>query len=103
MGKATIRVSLKTIAMMFPPSSVERVYLHGKWQTKRGRNPSMIFGNYPTPRQAYTAVDELLGKYFDEILNQHYSRQDLFWDSEMIANIKNRVPVRELRLFGQYR
>ena len=44
MGKATIRVSLKTIAMRFPPGSIERVYLHGTWQLERGRNPSMLYG-----------------------------------------------------------
>jgi hypothetical protein len=103
MGKATIRISLKTIAMLFPSSSAERIYLHGKWQQERGRNPSMRFGNHPTPRQAYAAVDETLGKYFDEIRNQHYSRQDFFWNNEMIADIKNRIPVCELHLCGPYR
>lgn len=103
MGKPTVRISLKTIAMMFPPSSAERVYLHGKWQIERGRKPSMNFGNHPTPRQAYAAVNEVLGSYFDEIRNQHYARQDFFWSDEMISAIKNRTPVQELRLFGPYR
>lgn len=103
MGKPTYRISLKTIAFRFPVGSRERVYLHGKWQQERGRNPSMNYGNYPTPRQAFAAVDEMLGKYFDEIRHQECSRQDWFWNEEMIMAIMNRIPVPKLPSVYQYR
>lgn len=103
MGKATIRISLKTIAMRFPPGSIERVYLHGTWQIERGRNPSMLFGNHYSTREAYQTAKTMLGTYFDEIRRQHYSRQDFFWDEQMITNVINRVPVRKLQLCGTYR
>ena len=102
MGKATVRISLKTIAMRFPPGSIERVYLHGTWQLERGRNPSMSYGNHQSTREAYAAAKTMLGPYFDEIRQQHCARQDFFWDSRMVADVMNRVPVSELQLCGPY-
>lgn len=64
MGKATIRISLKTIAMRFPAGSIERVYLHGTWQIERGRNPSMTYGNHHSTREAYATAKAVLGGYF---------------------------------------
>jgi hypothetical protein len=103
MSKATIRISLKTIAMRFPAGSIERVYLHGTWQMERGRNPSMLYGNHHSARVAYAAAKAMLGSYFDEIRRQHYARQDFFWSDQMIVDVTNRVPVRELRLMDKYR
>lgn len=103
MGKATIRISLKTIAMLFPSGSIERVYLHGTWQIERGRNPSMLYGNHHSTREAYTTAKAMLGDYFDEIRRQHYARQDFFWDTKMVSDVMNRVPVVELQLCGPYR
>ncbi len=103
MGKQTIRISLKTIAFLFPSGSLERIYLHGKWQIERGRNPSMNYGNHPTPRQAFVAVDEMLGKYFDEIRHQEYSRQDFFWNERMVEAVRQRTLVSKLPLPMPYR
>lgn len=103
MSKATIRISLKTIAMRFPPGSIERVYLHGTWQIERGRNPSMLYGNHWSAGKAYTAAKDMLSTYFDEIRRQHNARQSFFWDDQMIHDVMNRVPVRELKLCAEYR
>lgn len=102
MGRATTRISLKTIAMMFPSDSIERVYLHGKWQIERGRNPSMVFGNHYNPRNAFVVADEMLGNYFDEIRHQVSSRSEYFWDQEMIDGVMKRTPVRNLVPSFQY-
>jgi hypothetical protein len=96
MGRATLRISLKTIAFRFPEGSLERIYLHGKWQLERGRSPSMNFGNHPTPRHAFAAVDTLLGSYFDEIRHQVCSRQDWFWNEAMVEGVMNKVKVPKL-------
>lgn len=96
MGRATTRISLKTIAMLFPYDSAERVYLHGKWQKERGRHPSMNYGNHPTPKQAFAAVEEMLGKYFDEIRHQDYSRHDYFWSEDTIEGVMKRISVCDL-------
>jgi hypothetical protein len=103
MSKATCRISLKTIAFLFPSGSLERVYLHGKWQIERGRNPSIGYGNHPTPRQAFVTVDAVLGSYFDEIRHQEYSRQGFFWTEKMVLGIQNRVSVHKLPLPCPYR
>lgn len=103
MGKQTIRISLKTIAFLFPSGSLERIYLHGKWQLERGRNPSMNYGNHPTPRQAFVAANQMLGKYFDEIRHQECSRQDWFWNKKMVDEVKKRTPVSKLPLPMPYR
>ena len=103
MGKATVRISLKTIAMRFPVGSIERVYLHGTWQIERGRNPSLLFGNHHSAREAYQAANAMLGDYFNEIRRQHYARHDFFWDAQMILDVMNRVPVHQLQLCGAYR
>ena len=103
MGKKSIKISLKTIAFLFPSGSLERIYLHGKWQIERGRNPSMNYGNYSTPRQAFAAVDEMLGKYFDEIRHQECSRQNFFWHERMIEAVQQRMPVSKLPLPMPYR
>ena len=96
MGKVTVRISLKTIAFRFPEGSLERVYLHGLWQLGRGRNPSMYFGNHPTPQHAFEAADEMLGSYFNEIRQQVYSRQDWFWNEAMVQAVLNRAKVTDL-------
>ena len=103
MGKATVRVSLKTIAFLFPEGSLERVYLHGTWQRERGRNPSMRYGNHQSTRTAYEEVKILLKPYFDEIRRQEYSRHDSFWTDEMVTAVQQRVPVRDLPLVEAYR
>lgn len=103
MGKATIRISLKTIAMRFPPGSIERVYLHGTWQLERGRNPSMLYGNHHSTSEAYAAVRDVLETYFNEIRRQHKARQNFFWSDQMVSDVMNRVPVRKLQLCGPYR
>jgi hypothetical protein len=103
LGKQTIRISLKTIAFLFPTGSLERIYLHGKWQIERGRNPSMNYGNHPTARQSFKAVEEMLGNYFDEVRHQEYSRQDFFWNERMIKAVKAREPVISLPLPMPYR
>ena len=103
MGKATVRISIKTIAMRFPAGSIERVYLHGTWQIERGRNPSMVYGNHHSTREAYATAKAMLGVYFDEIRRQHYARQDFFWNSQMISDVMNRTLVRELLLCGLHR
>jgi hypothetical protein len=103
LGKQTTIISLKNIALLFPAGSLERVYLHGKWQIERGRNPSMNYGNYPTPRHAFVALNEMLGAYFDEIRHQEYSRQHWFWRESMIEGVKDRIPVSKLPLPKPYR
>lgn len=103
MGKASIRLSLKTIAMLFPYGSMERIYLHGRWQLHRGRNPSMLFGNHQTANAAYVATKDMHEEYFDEVFRQHYSRQDFFWSTEMVLAVQNHVPVPHLPLIGAYR
>lgn len=103
MGRATIRISLKTIAFLFPVGSMERVYLHGKWQIERGRKPSMNYGNHPTPKEAFAAVDAILGNYFDDIRRQNYSRWDSFWNSQMIAAVLRKDPVHTLPSVYRYR
>ena len=99
----TTRISLKTIAFLFPSGSLERVYLHGKWQIERGRNPSMFHGNHPTPRQAFAAVDAVLGTYFDEIRHQECSRRRWFWHEAMVDGVTKRTPVSKLPLLLPYR
>lgn len=103
MGDATIRISLKTIAFLFPAGSIERIYLHGKWQIERGRNPSLTYGNHRTARTAFLQAQEMVGPYFDEIRRQHFSRQDFFWHPEMIIAIQKKSPVTELPLPAAYR
>lgn len=98
MGKETVRLSLKTIAHMFPPGSIERVLLHGRWQKTRGRGrkPTLLFGNHTDPRCALAAVEELAGTYFDELFRQYNSRQKPFWHDAMIQAVQDRTPVYEL-------
>ena len=103
MGRATLRISLKTIGFRFPAGSLERIYLHGKWQLERGRAPSMCFGNHRTPREAFAAVDALLGEYFDEIRHQVCSRQDWFWSEAMVEAVIRQVKVPELPSVYDYR
>lgn len=98
MANRTIRISLKTIAFLFPEGSQERIYLHGKWQIERGRKPSLRYGNHHTPREAFVTVDQMLGKYFDEIRHQAYSRQAFFWHEDLIQEIGRRTPVSKLPL-----
>ncbi len=103
MGKRTKRISIKTIAFLFPEGSLERVYLHGTWQIERGRNPSMRYGNHRSTRTAYEELKSSLGLYFDEIRRQEYSRHDFFWTDEMITAVQRRVPVGDLPLVKAYR
>lgn len=103
MSNATIRISLKTIAHRFPSGSIERTYWHGKWQRERGRNPSLVFGNHRSPRDAFAVADDLLGMYFTELRAQDYSRHDFFWHPEMIGAIQRRTPVDQLPLPCPYR
>ncbi len=103
MGKNIDRISLKTIAFLFPVGSMERIYLHGKWQIERGRNPSMTFGNHQTARDAYVTINDMLGSYFDEVRHQEYSRHRFFWSDNIITSIQKKKPVSELRLPCAYR
>jgi hypothetical protein len=75
---------------------MEQVYLHGKWQIERGRNPSMNFGNHSNPREAFAAADAMLGNYFDEIRHLPCSRRDWFWDEAMVEAVMRRVKVPKL-------
>jgi hypothetical protein len=96
MGRPTVRISLKTIAMLFPSDSVERVCLHGKWQLGRGRNPSMVFGNHFNAKEAFVAANEMVGGYFDEIRHLPNSRHRHFWHKALITAVQNRVPAQNL-------
>ena len=79
MGKKTRRLSLKTIAFMFPEYSPERVYLHGKWQRSRGRNPSLRLHNRIDPLQSFQTAEALVGEHFKDELAQPWSRRDFYW------------------------
>lgn len=79
MGKKTVRLSLKTIAFMFPPNSPERVYLHGKWQLSRGRNPSLHLHNQADPLLSYRFAKSLVGEHFEDEFAEPWSRHDFYW------------------------
>jgi hypothetical protein len=79
MGKPTTRLSLKTIAFMFPEHSLERVYLHGKWQRSRGRNPSLTLHNQRDPLMAFQTAEALVGEHFKDEFSQPFSRHDYHW------------------------
>jgi hypothetical protein len=66
-------------------------------------NPSMLYGNHHSTREAHATATAMLGPYFDEIRQQHYARQYFFWSGQMVFDVMNRVPVRELQLCGSYR
>ena len=89
---ATVRYSLKTIAFWFPEGSIERTYLHGKWQRQRGRNPSLLYGNHTDCGEAFVAAKLLLESYFDEIFKIPYIRQTR-WNKRFIDRVRARCPV----------
>jgi len=91
MGRATIRLSLKTIAWSFPSGSVERVYLHGMWQRERGRQPTLLYGNHTNPRLAFASAQLLIGPYIESVRKIPFSRTH-DW-SNWVEKIMNRVPV----------
>jgi hypothetical protein len=97
MGRATVRISLKTIAMKFPPGSMQRVYLHGKWQKSRGRKPSMRYGNHKDFGTAYRMAEVAVGQYFDQIRKIPSSRGKYFWGERLIQDIIDSVPPDELK------
>lgn len=87
MGKKTERISLRTIAFLFPEHSVQRVYLHGLWQRSRNRNPTLTLSNQRDPRLAFEMAQEMVGDYFATIRRIPYSRQAWFWSEERVAAI----------------
>jgi hypothetical protein len=90
------RLSLKTIAFLFPEGSIERAYLHGRWQRSRGRNPSLTFGNEKQAHRFYAAAHADLGDYFDQIFQLPFSRRKFFWHQEMITAVESRAPIEQL-------
>lgn len=96
LGAQTTRRSLKTIAMNFPAGSIERVYLHGKWQQERGRQPTLVYGNHTDARRAFKSSVEFVGPYIESVRALPFSRQHEWGD--WVPDIMNRVPVSALSL-----
>jgi hypothetical protein len=94
-GKKTMRLSLKTIAMRFPHNSVERVYLHGRWQQERNRDPSMVFGNHHDPKSAFDSAQQMVGGYLESIRRLPYSRH-WPWSPDLVKAIRRKTPTDEL-------
>jgi hypothetical protein len=80
--------------MNFPPGSMERVYLHGKWQQGRGRQPCLVFGNHADARRAFAIATELSGAYLESIRAIPFSRCHDWAD--WVCDIMNRVSPDEL-------
>lgn len=95
-SSATIRISLRTIAFLFPPLSLQRVYFHGKWQESRGRMPTLTLKNQKDPLGSFVTALELEGEYLESIRTLPCSRQSWFWDQELILAILEHIPINEL-------
>jgi hypothetical protein len=93
MGKKTVRLSLKTIALMFPEHSIQRIYLHGKWQMSRGRNPSLNTHNQNDPKLSFQVAKAIVGEYFDDIFAEPFSRHDFFWRNYFLREERIRSSV----------
>lgn len=93
MGTKTERISLNTIAFMFPVESLERVYLHGAWQISRGRRPSLALRGQRDPRKAFETAKARVGDYLEQVRRIHFSRQVDFWTEERIAAITERQHI----------
>lgn len=96
MGTKTERISLNTIAFMFPEESLERVYLHGAWQISRGRRPSLTLPAQRDPRLAFAAATAEVGDYLEKVRGIPYSRQADFWTQERITAILERQDIEDV-------
>lgn len=96
MGTKTERISLNTIALMFPVESLERVYLHGVWQKSRGRRPSLTLSAQRDPRQAFATAAAHIGDYLEKVRGIPYSRQADFWTQERITAILERQDIEDV-------
>lgn len=98
-NRKTCRVSLRTIALLFPPRSVQRVYLHGRWQKSRGRRPCLSLENLQDPRLAYEQAEELVGEYIRSVLSTPYAYGKWQWEGrgrELAKAISEQVPPEEV-------
>lgn len=99
-NKSTKRASLRTIALLFPPGSLQRVYLHGRWQKSRGRQPCLSLENLRDPRLAFEQADALVGEYIRSVLSQYGANNAWFWTNgsgeEYAQAIMKSVPPRDV-------
>lgn len=78
---------------------MEYVYLHGKWQRSRGRNPSILFGNHTGPREAFEAARSLVGEYLDRVCCYKEART-WSWSKELAVAVMQRQALEEIRLLA---
>lgn len=96
MSSVSQQVSLKSIAMLFPTSSMQRVYLHGMWQMSRNRRPSEPLGNERNPIRAFSRADAKVGAYLDELTMAPYARKRSFWTDELVKKVIEFRPIEDL-------